>query len=79
LVAILDGRGGLRSFSRKGYDRRLFRFPFSGLLMLGREIAFAGEVAVPDDRGVTHISDLQDAIAQQAGAACVFRRRHVSP
>jgi ATP-dependent DNA ligase len=28
-----------------------------------REIVLDGEIAVPDDRGVTHISDLQDAIA----------------
>jgi hypothetical protein len=28
-----------------------------------REIVLDGEIAVPDDRGVTHIDDLQDAIA----------------
>src|SRR5207245_6602784 len=32
---------------------------------LGREIVLDGEIAVPDDRGVTQIGDLQDAIARR--------------
>ena len=66
LAAILDGRGGLRLISRRGYDRTpLFRAPFRELLAFGREIVLDGEIAVPDDRGVTHIGDLQDAIEQR--------------
>jgi bifunctional non-homologous end joining protein LigD len=66
LVAILDGRGGLKLISRRGYDRTpLFRAPFVDLLLLGREIVLDGEMAVPDDRGVTHISNLDDAIAER--------------
>jgi len=64
LVAILDGHGGLKLISRGGHDRTaVFGSPFLDLLPLDREIVLDGEIAVPDDRGVTHISDLQDAIA----------------
>src|SRR6266581_7009753 len=64
LVAIVDGRGGLKLISRNGRDRTpLFREPFRDLLPLGREMVLDGEIAAPDDRGVTHIGDLQDAIA----------------
>jgi bifunctional non-homologous end joining protein LigD len=66
LAAIFDGDGGLKLISRRGYDRTpLFRAPFRELFALGREIVLDGEIAVPDDRGVTHISDLQDAIEQR--------------
>jgi len=66
LVAILDGRGGLKLISRKGYDRTLlFHSPFDELLSSRREMLLDGEIAVPDDRGVTHIGDLQDAIAER--------------
>jgi ATP-dependent DNA ligase len=64
LVAILDGHGGLKLISRGGHDRTpLFGSPFFDLLPFDREIVLDGEIAVPDDRGVTHISELQDAIA----------------
>jgi hypothetical protein len=33
-----------------------------------REIVLDGEIAVPDDRGVAHIDDLQDAIAEHRSA-----------
>jgi bifunctional non-homologous end joining protein LigD len=59
LAAILDSSGGLKLISRKGNDRTLFRAPFDGLLSAGRQFVLEGEIAVPDDRGVTHISDLQ--------------------
>ena len=66
LVVTLDGLGGLKLISRNVRDRTpLFREPFHELLGLGREIVLDGEIAVPDDRGVTHISDLQDAIAHR--------------
>jgi len=63
IVAVLDGRGGLRLITRNGYDRTpLFRAPFRDLLACGRGIVLDGEIAVPDDRGVTHIGHLQDAL-----------------
>ena len=66
LAAILDGRGGLRLISRKGHDRTpQFRQPFRELQALDREIVLDGEIAVPDDRGVTQMGDLQDAIARR--------------
>jgi bifunctional non-homologous end joining protein LigD len=63
IVAVLDSRGGLKLISRNGHDRTpLFRTPFRELLSFGREIVLDGEIAVPDDRGVTHIGHLQDAL-----------------
>ena len=63
IVAVLDGRGGLKLISRNGYDRTpLFRAPFSDLLACRREIVLDGEIAVPDEGGVTHIDNLHDAI-----------------
>ena len=57
LAAILDGSGGLKLISRNGNDRTpLFRAPFDGLLSAGRQLVLDGEIAVPDDRGVTHIA-----------------------
>jgi len=40
----------------------VFRAPFRELLSCRREIIIDGEMAVPDDRGVTHIDNLHDAI-----------------
>ena len=66
LAAILDGRGGLRLISRRGYDRTpLFRAPFRELIAIGREIVLDGEIAVADDRGVRHIGEWQDTIEQR--------------
>jgi bifunctional non-homologous end joining protein LigD len=65
LVALVDGRGVLRLLSRNGYDRsKLFRAPFHDIAALGCELVLDGEIAVPDEKGATHISDLQDDIAQ---------------
>jgi bifunctional non-homologous end joining protein LigD len=65
LVAVVDGKGVLRLLSRNGYDRsRLFRAPFDGIFALGSELVLDGEIAVPDEKGATHIGDLQDDIAQ---------------
>ena len=66
IVAVLDGRGGLKLISRNGYDRTpLFRAPFSDLLSCRREIVLDGEIAVPDEGGVTHIDNLHEAIGGQ--------------
>lgn len=64
LVAILDGRGGVRLLSRRSFDRTpLFREPFAALAGAGRAMVLDGEIAVPDDRGVTHLDALTDALA----------------
>jgi bifunctional non-homologous end joining protein LigD len=65
LLAMLDGAGGLRLLSMNGYNRtELFRAPFDGLVALGRALVLVGEIALPDERGRTHIGDLQDALAR---------------
>lgn len=64
LIAIVPSRGELKLISRNGYDRTpLFRGPFRKLAASGRRIVLDGEVAVPDERGVTHIDSLSDALA----------------
>ncbi len=64
LIAIVPGRGQLKLLSHNGFDRTpLFRGPFRKLSAAGRTIALDGEIAVPDDRGVTHIDLLNDALA----------------
>ena len=64
LIAIVPGRGQLKLISRNGYDRTpLFRGPFRKLSATGRPIVLDGEIAVPDERGVTHIDGLSDALA----------------
>src|SRR5689334_13220603 len=60
LVAIIPGRGSLKLLSRNGHDRTpLFRGPFRKLASSGWSIVLDGEIAVPDERGVTHIDLLQ--------------------
>ena len=62
LVAIIPSRGALKLLSRNGHDRTpLFRTPFRKLASSGRPIVLDGEIAVPDERGVTHIDLLQAA------------------
>jgi bifunctional non-homologous end joining protein LigD len=63
LVAIITGHGQLRLLSRNGHDRTpLFCEPFRSLAANGRQIVLDGEIAVPDERGVTHLDTLSDAI-----------------
>src|SRR5262249_61542313 len=58
----LPSRGQLKLLSRNGHDRTpLFRGPFRKLASSGRPIVLDGEIAVPDERGVTHIDLLQAA------------------
>jgi len=66
LVAILPGDDKLLLLSRNGYNRtRVFREPFRPLLDAGLPpMALDGEIAVPDDRGVTHLDALSDAITE---------------
>jgi bifunctional non-homologous end joining protein LigD len=66
LLAVIDNRGRLSLISRNGYDRTpLFEAPFSGLVRVGHELVIDGEIAAPDDRGVTHLDFLNDAITQR--------------
>jgi bifunctional non-homologous end joining protein LigD len=61
LVAIIAD-AGLRLVSRNGHDRtQLFREPFEGLPGLPAMV-LDGEIAVPDDNGVTHIDQLSEAL-----------------
>src|SRR5215472_3745374 len=56
LVVIVDG-AGLRLMSRNGYDRtELFAEPFRALSAAERPpLVLDGEIAVPDENGITHI------------------------
>src|SRR5947207_15268989 len=68
LVAIMPGVGSLKLLSRNGHDRTpLFRGPFRKLASSGRRIVLDGEIAVPDERGVTHIDLLQAASGRYWG------------
>jgi bifunctional non-homologous end joining protein LigD len=63
LIAIAQS-GELKLISRNGYDRTpLFSGPFRKLAASGRRIVLDAEIAVPDERGVTHIDSLSDALA----------------
>ena|SRR5258708_2231738 len=63
IAALADGKGGLRLLSRNGINR-LDRFAAAvdGLAGLGRSFVIDGEIAAPDERGVTHLDDLAEAI-----------------
>ena len=64
LVAIV-APDRLTLLSRNGYDRTgLFREPFRPLAGLS-PMVLDGEIAVPDDRGVTHIDGLTEAISER--------------
>jgi bifunctional non-homologous end joining protein LigD len=64
LVAIVTERGALKLLSRNGLDRtRLFRDPFRALAAARHPIVIDGEIAVPDERGVTHLDALTDALS----------------
>jgi bifunctional non-homologous end joining protein LigD len=64
LIAIIAGDGPVKLLSRQRLDHTtLFRAPFRELAASGRPMVLDGEIAVPDDRGITHIGALNDAIA----------------
>jgi bifunctional non-homologous end joining protein LigD len=65
LLAIVAG-SELRLISRNGHDRTpLFRAPFDKLAAAGLPpLVLDGEIAVPDERGVTHIDLLTQAMRQ---------------
>jgi bifunctional non-homologous end joining protein LigD len=70
LLAIVVG-GELKLISRNGHDRTpLFRLPFEKLLAAGLPaMVLDGEIAVPDERGVTHIDELTEAMRQRRARA----------
>jgi bifunctional non-homologous end joining protein LigD len=57
-----------------GYDRtETFGAPFSTLVATaGHELVIDGEIAVPDDRGVTHLDFLDDAISRREPRRLVY-------
>jgi bifunctional non-homologous end joining protein LigD len=67
LVAIVPGYGQLRLLSRNGHDRSAaFREPFRRLVDAGLPpVVLDGEIAVPDDRGVTHLDWLSEATTER--------------
>ena len=72
IVAVVDGHSRVKLISRNGHDWtplfRTVRRPVS----CRREIVLDGEIAVPDERGVTHIGHLPDPLdgRQPDRAAC---------
>jgi bifunctional non-homologous end joining protein LigD len=71
-LAVIAGGGEVRLLSRNGYERtKQFGSVFRSLAELGGEIVLDGEIAAPDERGVTHLDDLQAAIVRhdQSGLA----------
>ena len=73
LLAIIDGGGRLSLVSRNGYDRtEAFGAPFAPLAAAGHELVIDGEIAVPDDRGVTHLDFLDDAISRREPHRLVY-------
>jgi bifunctional non-homologous end joining protein LigD len=71
---MFNGRGTLQLVSRNGFDRTVrFRAPFGAMLSrIRHELVIDGELAVPDDRGVSHIEALQEAIVQRQPARLAF-------
>jgi bifunctional non-homologous end joining protein LigD len=69
LVAIIPGDGQLILRSRNGYDRtRVFREPFRRLIEVKLPpMVLDGEIAVPDDRGVTHLDAMRLAKGSRTG------------
>src|ERR1041384_1186497 len=64
-LAAIVGPDTLKLLSRNGYDRTaLFREPFRTLAGLPAMV-LDREIAVPDDRVVTHIDGLSEAISQR--------------
>jgi bifunctional non-homologous end joining protein LigD len=64
LIAVVAASGSLKLLSRRGIDRtELFREPFRQLIESGRAMVLDGEIAAPDERGMTHLDWLTDALA----------------
>jgi ATP-dependent DNA ligase len=76
LLATVSG-DGLKLISRNGHDRTaLFRAPFDKLAADGlAPLVLDGEIAMPDERGVTHI----DLSTQAMRQCCPERLRPPPP
>ena len=73
LIVITTGDGTLKLVSRNGIDRTaLFRTLFLDLADAGRAMVLDGEICVPDDRGVTHIDALSDAVSRRRPDALAY-------
>jgi bifunctional non-homologous end joining protein LigD len=63
VAVITDGRGGAVLRSRNGYDvTDRFGAAVGGLAELGRAVVLDGEIAAPDEKGLTHLDGLKEAI-----------------
>jgi bifunctional non-homologous end joining protein LigD len=63
VAVITDGQGSAVLRSRNGYDvTHRFGAAISGLAELGRAMVLDGEIAAPDEKGVTHLDGLNEAI-----------------
>ena len=78
LLVIVTGQE-LRLVSRNGYDRtELFREPFRPLALAGLPpMVLDGEIAVPDERGVTHIDALSETISARRPEQFAFFAFHL--
>src|SRR5947209_16974262 len=73
LAVVTDRDGGIRLLSRNGYERsRHFGPAFADLAQLRRQIVLDGEIAVPDQRGVTHLDDLTAAMQRRGTAGLAY-------
>jgi len=73
LSVISDGRGRLRFISRNGFDRSgYFAGAVTDLSKLSQAAVLDGEIASPDERGVTRISALQEAMTGKRTDQLVF-------
>jgi ATP-dependent DNA ligase len=63
----------MRLLSRNGYERsRYFGAVFADLARLGRQIVLDGEIAAPDERGVTHLDDIAAAMRRRDRAVLAY-------
>jgi bifunctional non-homologous end joining protein LigD len=73
IIVRTDGKGGLRLTSRGGHDKTWhFNSPVRGLATCGHAMVLDGEIAVPDDNGVTHIRALHRAMSEAQTAQLAF-------
>jgi ATP-dependent DNA ligase len=56
LIAIVDGNGAVKLLSRQGLDHtQFFSAPFGELAATSMAMVLDGEIAVPNDDGLTHL------------------------
>ena len=73
LPLLTDGAGGLRLQSRKATDRTWdFQSPVRALADCGHAMIIDGEIAVPDDMGVTRLPALHAAMREREPDRLVY-------